>query len=182
MEERFNTWKALRLGDEQAIEGFYRRYRDGLVQHIQTTYQFPFDQALDLAQDAIIVLLEKLHRKDHTAIQAQPVSYLYGIARYLVFARFRKQGVEQATDPTFLPVVSWEDAGSQQEEQYQQIQQAWQQLGKVCQDLLFSFYYQGKRLDELMQEGRYQHKDVLKSQKARCLKHLKDIVHGRSSR
>lgn len=182
MDERFNTWEALRQGNEPAVEVFYRRYRDGLVQHIQTTYQCSFDQALDLAQDAMIVLLEKLHRKEQTAIQAQPVSYLYGIARYLVFARFRKQGVEQATDPAFLPVVPWEEEGSAQEEQYQQIQSAWQQLGKVCQDLLFAFYYQGKKLDELMQEGRYQQKDVLKSQKARCLKQLKEIVHGRSSR
>jgi hypothetical protein len=79
-------------------------------------------------------------------------------------------------------VVPWEEEGSAQEEQYQQIQSAWQQLGKVCQDLLFAFYYQGKKLDDLMQEGRYQQKDVLKSQKARCLKQLKEIVHGRSSR
>lgn len=182
MEDRFSSWEALLDGQEQAIEAFYRRYRDGLVQHVQTTYQLSCEQSLDVCQDAIIVLLEKLHRKEKLAIQAQPVSYLYGIARYLVFARYRKQGVEQSVDPAFLPVVPWDDQVFTQEEQYQQIQVAWQQLGKVCRELLFAFYYQGKKLDDLMALGHYQHKDVLKSQKARCLKQLKDTVHGRTSR
>jgi DNA-directed RNA polymerase specialized sigma subunit len=38
------------------------------------------------------------------------------------------------------------------------------------------FYYEEKKLDEIQEQLGYTSKDVLKSQKSRCLKQLKELI------
>jgi DNA-directed RNA polymerase specialized sigma subunit len=49
-------------------------------------------------------------------------------------------------------------------------------LGEQCQKVLTLFYYEEKKLDEIQSLLGYTNKDVLKSQKSRCLKQLKDLT------
>jgi len=51
------------------------------------------------------------------------------------------------------------------------------QLGDRCKSILNLFYYQGYDLDEIRVILNYSNKKVLKSQKSRCLKQLKDLVN-----
>ena len=51
------------------------------------------------------------------------------------------------------------------------------QLGDRCKSILNLFYYQGYNLDEIRAILNYSNKKVLKSQKSRCIKQLKDLVN-----
>ena len=57
------------------------------------------------------------------------------------------------------------------------LQKAWRLLGAKCQIILELYYYKGRTLDEIQSELDYTSKDVLKSQKSRCLKQLKEFVN-----
>jgi RNA polymerase sigma-70 factor (ECF subfamily) len=50
-------------------------------------------------------------------------------------------------------------------------------LGDRCKSILNLFYYQGYNLDEIRDILNYSNKKVLKSQKSRCIKQLKDLIN-----
>src|SRR5690606_23200153 len=62
------------------------------------------------------------------------------------------------------------------------LQQAYIQLGPKCQEVLRLFYYEGLKLDAIQKKLAYDSKDTVKSQKSRCLKQLKQIVHANGKR
>ena len=43
----------------------------------------------------------------------------------------------------------------------------------------FRSYFEEKKLDEIQTILNYSNKDVLKAQKSRCLKHLKELIHNK---
>ena len=50
-------------------------------------------------------------------------------------------------------------------------------LGKKCQELLTLFYYRGFTIQEIMEAGGYNSENVVKSQKSRCMKTLKERIN-----
>jgi RNA polymerase sigma-70 factor (ECF subfamily) len=51
-------------------------------------------------------------------------------------------------------------------------------LGEKCQKILTLFYYQQYNIKEIMAEGNYNSENVVKSQKSRCLKTLKEAINN----
>ena len=54
-------------------------------------------------------------------------------------------------------------------------------LGSHCQKILELFYYQEKKLGDIVNALGYDNKDVVKSQKSRCIKQLRKLIetnHG----
>jgi RNA polymerase sigma factor (sigma-70 family) len=51
-------------------------------------------------------------------------------------------------------------------------------LGEKCKEVLTLFYYRGLTIEEIAAFLNYNNKDVVKSQKSRCLKSLKDKMNG----
>ena len=56
------------------------------------------------------------------------------------------------------------------------LQKGLNKLGDQCKKVLELFYYEEKKLDEIQSILGYTNKDVLKSQKSRCLKQLKELI------
>ena len=56
------------------------------------------------------------------------------------------------------------------------LQTAFENLGEQCKKVIQLFYYEEKKLDEILTILNYTNKDVLKSQKSRCMKQLKDLI------
>lgn len=71
-----------------------------------------------------------------------------------------------------------EDEGK---EQVQQLGIVFKKLGEQCQKVLRLFYYEEKKLDEIQQLLSYSSKDVLKAQKSRCLKQLKELIQKKNN-
>ena len=58
-----------------------------------------------------------------------------------------------------------------------QLQNGFKRLGEQCKKILTLFYYNGYTLDEITISLNYDKKDVVKSQKSRCLAKLKSIIN-----
>ena len=54
---------------------------------------------------------------------------------------------------------------------------AYEKLGEQCQKILSLFYFENKKLEEIQSILNYENKDVLKSQKSRCISHLKKSLN-----
>jgi DNA-directed RNA polymerase specialized sigma subunit len=62
------------------------------------------------------------------------------------------------------------------EENIEKVQKGYQELGTRCQEVLKMFYYENLSIEEIKNRLNYTSKDVVKSQKSRCIKQLKEIV------
>ncbi|WP_254097249.1 RNA polymerase sigma factor [Aquimarina sp. Aq107] len=60
--------------------------------------------------------------------------------------------------------------------QQELLRQHFKNLGKRCQEMLTLFYYRGLTIDEITESLGYENKNVVKSQKSRCLKSLKESI------
>ena len=49
-------------------------------------------------------------------------------------------------------------------------------LGKKCRELLTLFYYRGLTIDDIVEFAGYTNGSVVRSQKSRCLKSLKEMI------
>jgi RNA polymerase sigma factor (sigma-70 family) len=82
------------------------------------------------------------------------------------------------TEETIMDVAydfPYEDSALQDELQ-EKIDEHFEQLGDKCQKVLKLFYYDGFTLEEIQKQLNYDNYNVVKSQKSRCLKTLKELI------
>lgn len=161
---------ALKNGDQREMEKLYNRYRNGFILFL-SRYGLPEEELTDIYQDSIVALIENARKGlvDHLEVELK--TYLFAIGKFMVFKRLKKEKEISTEDLVF----EWYDAGSEETEE-PGLRAALNKLGGRCYELLKLFYYEGKRLDEIQELMGYDKKDVLKSQKSRCLKQLREIM------
>jgi DNA-directed RNA polymerase specialized sigma subunit len=96
----------------------------------------------------------------------------------MIFQKLKKQKKVFSTDD--FSNLEYLDEDYNEDENNLQVallQKGLDKLGEQCRKVLKLFYYEEKKLDEIQFELNYTNKDVLKSQKSRCLKQLKDLTN-----
>ena len=82
--------------DPDALEAFYREHVDG-VQHFVARRVSSPELAADLTADIFVAAVESAER--YRADRGAPSAWLYGIARHVVWAEYRRAGRERAAPP-----------------------------------------------------------------------------------
>ena len=168
----------LKRGDEQGQFRFYDEHKTAFL-FFTKRFDLKKEDAIDVYQDACLVIFENAQKGKLDSLKCSLKTYLFGIGKNLIYKRFQKisnekevelGAVEQAT--LFDPFE--EDISNSQK--VEQIRNALQKMGKKCRNVLTKFYYEEKSLDLIMSEMNYESKNVLKSQKSRCLKQLKALL------
>lgn len=169
MDERI---AGLKSGDRREIEKLYNRYRNGFILFL-SRYGLPQEELTDIYQDSVVALIENARKglMDHLEVELK--TYLYAIGKFMVFKRLKKEKEINAEDLIF----EWYDTGREDTDE-PRLGAALKRLGSRCYELLYLFYYEGKKLDEIQEIMSYDKKDVLKSQKSRCLKQLKEMLEN----
>jgi RNA polymerase sigma factor (sigma-70 family) len=95
----------------------------------------------------------------------------------MIFQKFKKNGQLHIADDVASIEIE-EDLYSEDDVdlQVRLLQNGLDKLGEQCKKVLQLFYYEEKKLDEIQEQLGYTSKDVLKSQKSRCLKQLKELI------
>ena len=180
------------MSDEQLISQLKQRDRDALKK-VYLDYKNEFFKFCsryeksnvvleDTFQDAIIALYENAIAGKLDHINSSVKTYLFGIGKFMIFKRFRDHKKEISTDDnyifdqrekqTFTEII--EDEGPNQFQR--QLVDNFKKLGNKCREILELFYLQGLKLEEIMEVQGYENKNVVKSQKSRCLKTLKELI------
>jgi RNA polymerase sigma factor (sigma-70 family) len=162
----------LRNGDSKTIEKIYQTHRKAFLS-FGAKYNLSTDDLLDVYQDSIIAFIENIKKGHLDNLKSEVKTYLFSIGKYLIFKQLKEKSnnpPEEITDK-----IEWFEIDDENAE-ISQIEHALAQLGEQCYKILKLFYYEEKKLDEILQILPYENKDVLKSQKSRCLKQLKKIL------
>jgi RNA polymerase sigma factor (sigma-70 family) len=173
-----NNWAAqLSSGETAWLDDFYKENRSAFLQWGEKKFSLERDDLLDIYQNAMIVLYENIKHNRIDVLQSSVVTYLYGIAKNLVYKYYRKNELinrhEVRLHEHYHFMASNNDA---QEIYYNSLHKALNSMKDPCRAILSLFYISGLKLSMVAIKLNYSSADVLKTQKSRCLKKLKELV------
>ncbi|CAL2088994.1 sigma-70 family RNA polymerase sigma factor [Tenacibaculum sp. 190524A05c] len=170
-------------GDTKALKEFYLEHRDAFLE-FGKKYVSSNEDVLDVYQDAIIAFQEQAMRGKTENLTCSLKTYLFGIGKYMLYEKNRKRNKEvnlshdNIEDDYDVVKVDIDDADGVVSLQQKAIEKAMASLGKKCREILTLFYYNNLTIDEIKEYLNYDNKNVVKSQKSRCLKQLKSTING----
>jgi RNA polymerase sigma factor (sigma-70 family) len=172
----------LRAGEEHYLNKVYDKCKNNAIGFLRQNGA-DIDTAEDIFQDAVIVFYENIRNnsfEQKSAIQ----TYLNSVCRFrwLNTIRDKKEFIAN-TDFNFDENIrdSFEEYEPAKEERISKIEIELINLkakGGKCYDILYAYFYENKSMKNIAEQFEYTNDDNAKSQKAKCQKQLKEMVHG----
>jgi RNA polymerase sigma factor (sigma-70 family) len=174
--------KLLKNADKEALKMIYVDYRTPFI-NFARKFHFSENDIVDVYQDAIIVLQEKAIKGDLDDLKCAIKTYLFGIGKYMLFVKARKNNKNVADFPLENEDYNYQEISTafindSINDRQLLLQKALITLGKKCKEVLTLFYYRGFTIDEIATHLNYENKNVVKSQKSRCIKQLKEKINN----
>ncbi len=173
--------KRLAAGDSRAIKSIYtshyRMISGWIVKHGGGE-----QDAADICQESVVVLYEKSKSKDFQ-LTSKISTYLFSVAKNLWYKELQNRRTEILTNEPIEMESSYEDdlkVHREREIHYQQLDDAMEELGSPCNELLKAYYYKQKSMHELVDKFGYTNTDTAKTQKYKCLARLKKLFFERA--
>ena len=171
-------------GDYTILDTIYKEYREEFCTWICKKYDGNTQLALDVYQDAIIVLFQNVKEGKLTDLTSSIKTYLFSIGKFKYLAELRKKKPVLAKDGV-LEVVATEydieDERQVKEDRLIQIENAMNKLGEHCKELLKLFYYKQLSMEEIMIQLDYKNVNTAKNQKYKCMQKLKKLMKLKGS-
>jgi len=168
--------KGLAANDSDAIETIYRDNFLAVKAFIVKNNGYE-DDALDIFQEAMIVLFEKV-KSGTFVLSCQLQTYLYSICRRLWLKKLQKFNRFSPGLETNEEIVAVEDEMEYHEKRnndFLVMESALQKIGEPCKSLLEAFYIGKRSMPEIAESFGYTNADNAKTQKYKCLVRLKKI-------
>lgn len=169
----------LRQSDLKTLDTVYLTYKKEFFLFARTLNAQEEDIA-DIYQETIISLYENVQNGKLAKLTSTLKSYVFAIGKFKIYKQLNKTKKLYHEGPIIHVSEEMQLFETEAlEEQRQVLRESWKQLGSKCQHILELFYYQGMTLDEIQEVLQYASKDVLKSQKSRCMAQLKELARER---
>lgn len=174
-------FEQLKQGRYDAIGEAYHRYRAEFLNWAKQQSGLSEADALDLYQDALVILFKNLSSGKLQIMQSTLSAYLIGIGKKLALKRYALKlqeiflGQSIEADIHEIELNIFQEIEQTHREYW--IQKSFQQLSDVCRQIITLFYYRGFSMDQIREQMRYNSEDVAKTAKYKCLNQLKKIIH-----
>lgn len=169
--------ESLKDNDLKVLDEVYLKYKDDFILFART-FSIPKNDIEDIYQETIISLYENIQNNKLSKLTSSLKTYLFAIGKFKILKQLNKPTFPYSQDNVILVSEEMQVFEAEvNEERQKTLKKSWAQLGDKCQQILELYYYKGKTLDEIQKDLNYSSKDVLKSQKSRCLKQLKELVN-----
>lgn len=179
-----SLFEALKNGSEAAYKKVYEDNR-ALFLNFAKRYNLENEETLDIYQDAYVALYENIQNGKFSELKSSIGTYLISIGKYKILERLRKNSkqtnnelllsrVEVIDDEIEAFDIVYEELTTEQK----LLKMYYEKLGEKCKQILTMFYYKQYNIKEIMVKGNYNTENVVKSQKSRCLKTLKDAINN----
>ncbi len=176
--ESKNIVKLLKRRDNAAFQKIYNDNKEAFVNFAKKYHIEEYD-SLDIYHDSIMVLQDNAIKGKINGLKSSISTYLFAIGKYKIFHLFRERAKVTISDEIEIVEKNFDfdvnfDGGNLTNQQTL-LKKGLKKLGKRCISIL-ELYYNGYDLDEITDILDYSNKNVLKSQKSRCMKQIKNII------
>lgn len=131
------------------------------------------EDAEDIYQDALIVFYKKAGMADFK-LTSSINTYLYSISRFMWMDQFKKQQKQAFADIEKEHVNELEFITEiESEDQFKLAEKVISELGERCKELLLLFYFQSKKMKDIVTKMGYNSENTAKNQKYKCLEAAK---------
>ncbi|MDJ1484911.1 sigma-70 family RNA polymerase sigma factor [Cytophagaceae bacterium YF14B1] len=165
------------------LDQFYVTHRVEFLKWAYKHYSLSPEEAIDIYQDAVIVLFENYQKGKLQELRSTVKTYFYGIAKNLIYVYLKKRTKQKNHIGTFSELDTLADTISSSdphndwfEETIDVINETVQKLSSKGQTIIQLFYYEKKSLREITKILGYNSEDVVKTTKMRYKKLLKQMV------
>lgn len=171
----------LKKGSSHAFEKVYLDNRSRFL-NFAKKYGLREVEILDIYQDTYIILYENITTGKLVDLKSSVTTYLFSIGKYKILEHLRKKEKNVSDHKTIFSIdvneqIEHFDIINDEEQSLEQkvLSSSFDKLGEKCKNILTMFYYKKYKLEKIMKEGNYNSINVVKSQKSRCLKTLKEL-------
>ena len=136
---------------------------------------------VDIYQEAFISLRKHAISGKLYTVNCSLQTYLFGIGKNLIYKKLKEESLKTHYQEILHKVADdYEeiqlDAENELTEEQKILEYHFKKLGKSCQKMLTLSFYRGLTNDEIATLEGYESQAVVRSQKSRCLKKLKDLI------
>ncbi|MGB5983239.1 MAG: sigma-70 family RNA polymerase sigma factor [Nonlabens sp.] len=172
--EDYKLQIALRADDKKALEKVYLDYRLEFL-HYSKRYSLDELDVLDIYQDAVIAMHQKFVMSQLELKSSSVKTYLFGIGKNKIFKKLKKEQrfLRKEIENEDYTEISIEDDSPTERQLL--LSKRLEEISETCKSLLKLFYYRNLTIDEIVDLTDYKDGNTVRSQKSRCLKHLKSL-------
>lgn len=175
----------IKEGDEEITKELYNTYKEAFQLFIYKYYKLDNETTKDLYQETWMALYDNLVEGRLLKLTSTLKTYLFQIGRNQALNLLKK--LERLTDETKhqtieelegRKTISIETIDEDNDDIKQNIvRRVVANLTKACKNILKPFYYENKKLDEILYTlTNYASKDALKTKKYKCMKSLENML------
>jgi RNA polymerase sigma factor (sigma-70 family) len=162
--------QALKAGDDDLYQQVFLAHFEDCLYFLKRQYNASHEDAYDASMDSLVAFCDLLKKE---RIQYGNLRFLFTQMAGQQYLKKRKE------DSRLLELTSeWdvadEPAGDLPPGALDTFNQAWPQLGKGCQQLLKSFFYDQRKLKEIATQLE-RNEATVRKQKQRCVEKLQEI-------
>ncbi|WP_163514348.1 RNA polymerase sigma factor [Gelidibacter japonicus] len=175
-----NYVDALKDNNDKIVRELYGRHRAEFF-GFSRTYRISENDSADIYQEAFLAMRKHAISGKLNEVNCSFKTYLFGIGKYLIFNKHKADasmshynGNLHNSDSDYESISV--DITNELTEQQRLLRHYFKQLGKSCQQMLTLSFYRGLTNEEIAKQYGYESEAVVRSQKSRCLKTLKNLI------
>ena len=176
-----NDIKVLIVSNPKEISQLYYTNRD-IFLSFGKKYGLNSDDLSDIYQEAFIALRKHAISGKLDTVKSSLKTYLFGIGKFMIYDLLKEHRKTTSYEPSLhiadeaIEPIPFEDTTEELSNEQQLLRAFFKKLGKKCQEVLTLFYARGLSIDEIVEFTDYTSNSVVRSQKSRCLKTLKEMI------
>lgn len=170
--------RRLKAGEVRFLDDIYLAHRDAFLNWITGRFNLGREESADLFQDTVIVFYENVTKGKLTGLTANLRTYLFSIGKNLALKRHRNKAMLRKHEEALkMEIAEAEDPFAENgDERSTAVKAALNKMEEPCLSILKRYYYFRQSMADIAEAMDYKNADTVKSQKSRCMKHLKSMV------
>lgn len=176
-----NDIKALVLSNPKEISKLYYANRAAFL-NFGKKYRLDSDDLEDIYQEAFIALRKHALSGKLDTVTSSLKTYLFGIGKFMIYDLLKERKKTTSYEPSLhiadeaIEPIAYKNTNEELTLEQQLLRTFFKKLGKKCQEMLTLFYARGLSIDDIVEFTDYTSSSVVRSQKSRCLKTLKEMI------
>lgn len=172
----------IKKGDEKSVVRVYQLHKNGFIHWAQVNYKIDDASAADAFQDAVVCLYNNIIKGRLENLTSSLKTYLYAIGKNIVRKKLQQPIALDKDDLWIIENLKAEPVDHFAASERQQfVARLMDTIGEPCKTILRLFYFKGFTMEAIAKALDYKNENVAKTQKLRCLTHLKSMVKNKFS-
>jgi len=176
IENNQNIIKAIQLNDKRVIQELYYDNRDYFLNWAAKKHHISFEDAKDLYQDSMVVLIQKIQDRKIERIFVSFRAYIFGLGRQLIRNKIKEEFNRDKRENIFSSRMVLFGGNPIEDDCIGIVLSKLESLPNPCRSILTQYYLESVTYEEIAVSLQYKSVNSLKVQKYRCLKYLKEMV------